>query len=441
MTVVRDDDLGAALRGLETPDHGIHFHADLHRRLAEERARPPRLHRLRWPIRLLAIAVAVAVAAIGFQLLRSYADDSSPAGEPTSAADVKASVREAFAGARALSGTFVSRRRDPASEEVETASGTFLLLSDGSFLVRTDGVAEAYDARRRIRTLYDPNPGFEPVANRARRLAAGPPDASVDSAFQEELSAVVNALLGVAAPPVEQDVLAGRRVWTLSAPVGQDGEGDATTEADRVTISVARATGIPVYASWTAGGELLRELTLSDVAVDPAVSLADVAVEIPENVALSRSNRRFDRVELDEVADAVGYAPLVPAELPAGYELAEVTVANRAGRTGIENGNPRSRRVVSLAYRRGLDRVVVTTRLAGQGKWSDPLAKAGTPTGRPERVQLERGALSGVEANLLIVPLAIPHLWARSDELVVTVAGDLDRDGLLRVAESLEART
>jgi hypothetical protein len=46
--------------------------------------------------------------------------------------------------------------------------------------------------------------------------------------------------------------------------------------------------------------------------------------------------------------------------------------------------------------------------------------------------------LSGVEANLLIVPPAIPHIWALTDELVVTVAGDLDRAELLRVAESLE---
>lgn len=53
-------------------------------------------------------------------------------------------------------------------------------------------------------------------------------------------------------------------------------------------------------------------------------------------------------------------------------------------------------------------------------------------------IRLERGALSGVEANLLIVPLAIPHIWALTDELVVTVAGDLSREELVRVAESLE---
>jgi hypothetical protein len=432
MTVARDEQVGAALRDLETPDHGLYFHADLHRRLAAERARPSQLHRLRWPLRILAIAAAVAVGAVGFQLLRSWTRDSSPTVQPASAAEVEASVARAFAGSRALSGTFVSRERDPESGEIDTASGTFLLLSDGSFLVRTSGVVEAYDARRRIRTIYDPNPGFEPVANRARRLAAGPPDASIDSAFQQQLRSVVRALPDVAGPPVEPDVLAGRPVWTFSGSLGEG------TGPDRLTVSVDRRTGIPLYASWSADGELLRELSLSDVVVDPAVSLTDIAVEIPAGVAVSRSNRRFDRVELPAAAAAVGYEPLVPAWTPLGFELADVTVATRSGRTGAKAANPRSRAVVSLVYRRGLERFVVTARLAGEGEWRDPLATGAGFAGEPETVGLERGALSGVEANLLIVPPAIPHIWALTDELVVTVAGDLDRAELLRVAESLE---
>jgi len=50
-------------------------------------------------------------------------------------------------------------------------------------------------------------------------------------------------------------------------------------------------------------------------------------------------------------------------------------------------------------------------------------------------LRLERGAPSGVEARLLVVPLAVPHVWALSDDLVVTVAGDLGRTE----AESPEA--
>jgi hypothetical protein len=38
---------------------------------------------------------------------------------------------------------------------------------------------------------------------------------------------------------------------------------------------------------------------------------------------------------------------------------------------------------------------------------------------------------------LLIDPLAIPHVWVKTDRLVVTVSGDLSREELIRVAESL----
>jgi hypothetical protein len=98
-----------------------------------------------------------------------------------------------------------------------------------------------------------------------------------------------------------------------------------------------------------------------------------------------------------------------------------------------------------MAYRRGFDAIFISTRVAieptGGAIWSDPLATGEGFVDDPEDVQLERGALSGVEANLLIVPLTLPHLWALTDELVVTVAGDLSRDELIRVAESLEARS
>jgi hypothetical protein len=70
--------------------------------------------------------------------------------------------------------------------------------------------------------------------------------------------------------------------------------------------------------------------------------------------------------------------------------------------------------------------------------WDDPLATGEGFRDEPSRVALGRGALAGVEAELLIVPRNIPHLWALTDELVLTVAGDVGRADLLRVAESLE---
>lgn len=37
----------------------------------------------------------------------------------------------------------------------------------------------------------------------------------------------------------------------------------------------------------------------------------------------------------------------------------------------------------------------------------------------------------------MIAPRTVPHVWALTDELVVTISGDLSRVELIRVAESL----
>jgi hypothetical protein len=105
--------------------------------------------------------------------------------------------------------------------------------------------------------------------------------------------------------------------------------------------------------------------------------------------------------------------------------------------------------VVSLSYRRGLDQLVVTTRLADvpnevdpslsvEERWSDPLATGEGFVDERERVELDTGALRGHDAELVVVPRGIPHLWALAGDLVVTVGGDASRAELLRVAQSLE---
>jgi len=134
----------------------------------------------------------------------------------------------------------------------------------------------------------------------------------------------------------------------------------------------------------------------------------------------------------------VGYAPLVPARLPAGYRRAETAVARETYPTA-QGRNPISRNVVSTAYRRGLNRFVVTTRLAGSNPsvWIDPIFINESVRVTPERVSFEEGALAGRTGRVVITPGATPHVWALTDDLVVTVSGDLTRAELLEVARSL----
>lgn len=176
------------------------------------------------------------------------------------------------------------------------------------------------------------------------------------------------------------------------------------------------------------------------VAAEPRDVAPAIVERAKRGAEVMESDAGFQRVALDEVAGVVGYQPLVPAAVPEGYELAEVAVAREAGRTGTEAGNPIFRGVVSLSYRRGLDQLIVTTRLTGPSPelWSDPLATGEGFVDERPRVRISAGALAGERAEVVIVPRGIPHLWSVTDELVVTVGGDLSRAELVRVTESLE---
>jgi hypothetical protein len=84
--------------------------------------------------------------------------------------------------------------------------------------------------------------------------------------------------------------------------------------------------------------------------------------------------------------------------------------------------------------------------VAGRGDLAPGPREAGSggssrrPPRRPEAMRLRRGALSGVELNLLLVPRSIPHVSALTDELVVTVSGHLLQTEPLRISEPLRGR-
>lgn len=460
MTRYRDEGLGAALRELETPEHRPEFYADLHRRLAEERtarragARRRGLARrtnVRWGIPL-AFAAAVAAA---IWLVAGLPDDAPEVvrPEPATAAEIQARVRTALASAETLTGELVAR--GPGFEAAYGWKGTqrwrFALTAHGDFRLTGLTLKEnvAYDAERGVQRSLNPSAslgGEGPLfASERRGLAPGPPDPGpIDPILENDYGAFVRALLAAEDPRVREAAYRGRPAWRLDVPAAVN-QIVPELSGDRFAIWVDRETGIPVRVLELKNGQPLDELRIEKLAVDEPLPRRTFALRFPEGTELMRSDEGFRRVALDDAAAAVGYAPLVPASVPGGFELVEIAVAPGPGSpTGVEAGNPPSTDVVSLSFRRGLDQILVTTRLrhvpGWPDAWSDPLATGEGYVDEPERVLLGRGALSDVEANVLIVPLNVPHLWAQTDDLVVTVSGGVSRAELLRVAESLEAR-
>jgi len=425
----RDEQLGAALRELETPEHGPGFDAALGQRLAEERsarAAARRRTRIRWGVRAAAVAAAAALAAVGIPRL-------TPGPEPATAAQVQAQVRSALATMRNLSGVLVA----------DGKRWRFTLTADGD--VRLSGPSPdeeiSYDAEAGVARSAQQSAslGGGPLFYAERTgVAPGPPDDYPRSwLLPRALGAYVRALLAADDARVREVRYEDRPAWRVNVATVPNAIVPEFS-GDSLEITVDRQTGIPVRVVERKGDELLRELRIGELRVDVELPSGTFQLAFPAGAEVMRSDDGFRRVELAEVAGIVSYQPLVPAWVPAGYELADVAVARQSGPTGTEAGNPPSRMVVSLSYRRGLDQFLVTTRLAPPGEtWDDPLATGEGFVDEPEPVRIAAGALRGVEAELVLAPRGIPHLWARTESLVVTVGGDLSRDELVRVAESL----
>ncbi len=419
-----DEKLGAALRELETPEHAPDFYATLHHRLAEDRVgriadvrrrQTPLRARTRWTVR---VAVVAAVAAVVFAAIGIPRGERIGGPGVATAAEIKAKVRAALATAKNLSGLLVVDGPDKGDE----ARFSYVLTDRGDFrlLARDRASDRAYDATTGVERFYSTLEDGTKFAVESTGLAPGPPDPHPsDWVFPRDFGAVVRAFLASKDPRVKDVTYGGRPAWQLDMAVAPNLiVVELGVSADHLSITVDQQTGIPVKI-------------------------------VETYLKLEHRDFGFRRVPLARVESIVGYAPLVPAWVPEGYELTEIAVAKESGYpTGAEGGNPPSEGVVSLSYRRGLDQFIVTTRLSrvvapGEPQrppaelWSDPLATGEGFVDEPERITLSDGALAGVEADLLIVPRNVPHVWALTNELVVTVSGDLNRAQLITVTESL----
>jgi hypothetical protein len=442
MSERRDERLARALAELETPPPGPGFWERVDAAVAaEEPARAPRRRRRapRPAFRLAGAAAAFAAVVLAVVLTVPRAGGPSVA----TAKEVQATVADALARADSLRATVVQRTRPPLGGPLVEERFALAMTASGDLrLTALDGSSDtAYDAATGVERSVQPSASLGEGRFLSERtgLAPGPPDpAPSDRGVDRRLGAAVRALLDAPDAAVAEVEYAGRPAWRVTLPTRPN---LIWPDADAFDVTVDRETGFPVRVVARLDGRVRSELRLEDLTLDGAVSTAATFdMTVPAGAEVARSDAGFRRVPLDRVAATVGYAPLVPRAMPEGFRLAEVAVARRGGPTGTEGGNPPASGVVSLAYRRGFDRVIVTTRRAGTdpSRWSDPLASGEGLPDRPIPVTIAGGVLDGTRALLVTGPRATPHIWAIARGLVVTVSGDLDAAGLRAVAGSLE---
>jgi hypothetical protein len=422
----RDRELGAALLELEVPEHRVDFDRELRGLLALERRRRRRRRYLRWAVAPGLAAVAVVLVVL-FGLPRTGSGPSS-----ASAARMQAKVRTAFAEARALTGKLVFVV-SPQGHPAQRSEQTFAIDSRGDLRIETPGSGTA---------VYGAATGVVRALERSASLGGGPLFASVTSGYppsgpalgsdftQRRLTGVVRSLLAAHDPRVEPVMVGGRAAWRVTLPVEPD---PALFEADGIEVTVDQQTGVPLRVEWTAAGKARALMRLEQLRVDPSLPADEFELAFPRGEVLHQ-DLGYRRVSLARARALVRYDPFVPDELPDGFHRGEIAAARKVSAAAVDV-QPAPRNAVELSFRRGLQQFVVGSQATGRGA-SDPL---GGPHGK--RVTLHGGVLDGTTAEVVIDPRAIPHLWVATSGLVVYVAGDLTRDELISVAESLRPRS
>jgi len=438
-------DLGEALRRLETPPHREGFDRELRARLEDVERRPASqpARRRRWsasPARRAALAGALALVVAALVLVPST-DRQNPRipglGAPPAAAQILERARAAFANARALAGMLVVRERYSESDPLRETKLRFLLTDRGD--VRITGAADRgdiyYDAARATEIELPPSIGGNGVVRRG--VAPGRPDSGPsDRALSISLGAVTRALAQAGNASVRETTTDGRPTWTLRARVPINKLGFT---GDRLDVIVDRETGFPLLVAERLGRVLVRSVRVRGLKLNPRVGRGDFRTKVPQSRPPFLGDDGFRTMTLERAIARAGGGRPGTLTLPAGFRQAETRFARDAQPTGNEGFNPPSRDVISTAYRRGLDRVVVSTRSTGAGvkAWSDPVGAGEGFRVAEEPVELRGGALAGKTARVVIDPRVVPHLWLVTPEIVLTIAGPLSRAELIAAAESL----
>ncbi|MPY95533.1 MAG: hypothetical protein GEV08_21490 [Acidimicrobiia bacterium] len=307
-----------------------------------------------------------------------------------------------------------------------------LVAPDGSYRwTAQDGSLDlAHDAvaRRVVRVAR----GDVNLAQVVEGVPPGGPDRRAAGAPPPPLEAVGSFVvaLGLGGDErVSEVVVAGRGAWRYEGPMSPDLLG--VNSADQVLVDVDRETGVILTLRETApSGAVLRswETTTfeTSIAVDAgagagagpgnagpdggaaagtgagAAERGAFQLDPPADLEPVIADLGFRAATVDDAAVVVGYQPVVPGAVPAGFVLDSVMVnGGEAPAIGPE-GMLASSQVTVLRWRAGARQFTVTTR-TDPGVADDPFAVEGVPAAG-EHLEPAPGDES---------PVAPPSSWRR----------------------------
>lgn len=466
----RDPELSGLLRAhLSAPPLRSGFHDELEARLEALptlRRRVTRWPSFRRPRVLAAAAVAIAAAVVAIVAILLTGGTST-----ATAADVVAAMAAAGRETHPIALDMAIRSEaqwssdDHYSYEAELR---LVLDTEGNALSSWKGVETrggessgrtavektcSYDERRheaRVITARQTRPttritqpaweilGVEP-------LHGGYGDyTTVAAAFRAQLAELDPAT------PVRDVTYLGRPAWAARLTEHQLWGWNDQQPVDFVIhwrLVVDKATGLLLAAEpeMEVGGEefpIKTSLRVTAIEVDPELPDGWQSPEAPRESKVTRVDTETRFGTPDQVA---GWSwptlPLIPQQVPAGYVLTDVAAAPRLRGSygaGSDVADGVVGPVVLARFRRGFSSFTVQVSPKGFGEWVTPDGSDGPKN--VEKVRLSGGYLAGALAETWTGPYGGggPTLVTNSDRSWVRITGDLTRQELIEVANSMK---
>lgn len=351
-------------------------------------------------------------------------------GNDDAAVDDSASTTSTTEEAPPIEVRRVEGRATLSDSEGKAREYTFTFDADTSYVIASEAQeAYAYDAQ--TGTFQGSGEGTESPDAVAKGLALGAPDYSGREAayfFRRDLGWLVAARARSDDPAVGTTSALTRLAWTY------EGKYEANQLAgpgapDRITAVIDQLTSFPLEVVDYAGAKVFQRLDVTELLIDESTdrerfTIIDAPTEVTDDGWL--------RVEEADVE-------LRPELVPDGYAFDAAARSDEPGQTGPEASNPAEGPATAMRWTRGLDELVFTIRPSGArlDHWSNPFGGEGMFLDGTKH-ELKGGTFDGAEAEVVLDPQSIPHLWAIGDGAVITVAGNLTAEELIAVAQSLQ---
>ena len=402
-----------------------------------------------------AVVAAVAAAVVAAVIVSWTGLPGIQLSEPSQAtADtVLARVQHALAGLNSIRGDVVeygTARGRPFSQRI----GSFTFTSRGDYRIVQNGenVTYTYDAIKRVARRYVFRDGEILYSDVARDLPdPGPffsPWMGASQVLDRSVAAYARAVIAELDPevPVSPVTFEGRTAWSITVPEPLTGGGSDGT----ARIVVDAESGYPlVVEHWSADGDV-RGTRIENVRVGGAVPRSRFSLDVDVEDRLLPMSERFRRLDLRQAAAlgrraATHFTPYEAAWVPDGFRLSGVTGAVNGSFLGAYRPAPQGgvgSLTIVLTYRRGFDRFCIVSRWrhANPPGSDDPFDEDSAALTSSTSLALSSGSLRGETARVVLGLPDWPHLYVstgRDRRVSVSVAGDLTRDELARIAGSL----